>query len=162
MASKPRYVCAPAIIRCICAGSVYLGRSRHSQHHAGGVARPRYTESVTFGCGWPPFPSTCFCGIVYVRTGEAQFGGVPHVPVEPPRCQHATPWSGTRPNDMYAFVWAILLRSASPAASHNEMQPAHINLLFCCAFYGVMFFFVREIANPCQDIFRRSPVAEGM
>jgi hypothetical protein len=36
---------------------VYLGRTLHSRHHAGGVARPRYTEAATIGCGWPPFPS---------------------------------------------------------------------------------------------------------
>jgi hypothetical protein len=59
-------------------------------------------------------PKHLFLGIVDVWTGEAQFGGVPHVPEEPPRCQHAAAWSGARPYDMYAFVWAILLRSASP------------------------------------------------
>jgi hypothetical protein len=111
--NRGTYVCAPTHTLCVHGYSVHLGRTLRGQCHGGGVARPRCTESVTFGCGWPPFLSTCFSGIVYVRTGEAQFGGVPHVPVEPPRCQHATSWSGTRPNDMYVFVWAILLRSAS-------------------------------------------------
>jgi hypothetical protein len=100
-------VCVPVILRCACAGSVNLGRTLHSQHHGGGVVRPRFTESATFGCGWPPFPNTLW-------TGEAQFGGVPHVPVEPPRCQCAAAWSGARPNCMYAFLWASFAQPVRP------------------------------------------------
>jgi hypothetical protein len=85
------------------------------------VSRGRGTQNLQLlVVGGHPSQALVFVCIqivdVRTSTGEAQliFGGVPHVPVEPPRCQHAAAWSGARHNDMYAFVWAILLRSASP------------------------------------------------
>jgi hypothetical protein len=64
--ANTNHTCVPAILRCVCAGSVNLARTLHSQHHADGVVRPRFTESATFGCERPPFPSTCFCIVASV------------------------------------------------------------------------------------------------